>query len=66
MRIGINVADIIVEGDGDIFGDGFNLATRAEAVASETIRGGSGPAGESPKKPPNFPRQIDRLVRFRN
>jgi len=32
FRIGINVADIVVE-DGDIFGDGVNVAARLEALA---------------------------------
>ena len=33
FRIGINVGDIVVE-DGDIFGDGVNVAARLEALAS--------------------------------
>src|SRR5208282_1430171 len=32
FRIGINVGDIVVE-DGDIFGDGFNVAARLEGLA---------------------------------
>ena len=32
FRIGINVGDIVVE-DGDIFGDGVNIAARLEALA---------------------------------
>src|SRR5207302_8047750 len=32
FRIGINLGDIIVE-DGDIFGDGVNVAARLEALA---------------------------------
>src|SRR5438309_9524009 len=36
FRVGINLGDIIVEGD-DIFGDGVNIAARLEALAD---RGG--------------------------
>src|SRR5215471_1421387 len=32
FRIGINVGDILIE-DGDIFGDGVNIAARLEALA---------------------------------
>ncbi len=32
LRIGINIGDIVVEGD-DIFGDGVNVAARLEALA---------------------------------
>ena len=32
FRIGINVGDIIIEGD-DIFGDGVNIAARLEGIA---------------------------------
>src|SRR6202030_1588277 len=32
FRMGINVGDIVVE-DGDIFGDGVNVAARLEAIA---------------------------------
>ena len=33
FRIGINLGDIIVE-DGDIFGDGVNVAARLEGIAT--------------------------------
>jgi adenylate cyclase len=32
-RIGINLGDVIVEEDGDIFGDGVNVAARLESIA---------------------------------
>ncbi|HEV2564969.1 MAG TPA: adenylate/guanylate cyclase domain-containing protein [Microvirga sp.] len=33
LRIGINLGDIIVEEDGDIFGDGVNIASRLQKMA---------------------------------
>src|SRR5688572_29747643 len=33
LRMGINLGDIIIEPDGDIYGDGVNLATRLEQIA---------------------------------
>jgi adenylate cyclase len=33
LRIGINLGDIIIENDGDIYGDGVNVATRLEQIA---------------------------------
>ena len=33
FRIGINVGEIVIAEDGDIFGDGVNIAARLEALA---------------------------------
>lgn len=33
-RIGINLGDVMIEDDGDIFGDGVNVASRLETLAS--------------------------------
>jgi adenylate cyclase len=33
IRIGINLGDIIIEADGDIYGDGVNIAARLEQMA---------------------------------
>ena len=33
LRMGINLGDIIVEPDGDIYGDGVNVAARLEQMA---------------------------------
>src|SRR5215469_15296546 len=33
FRIGINLRDILIEGDGDILGDGVNVAARLEGIA---------------------------------
>jgi adenylate cyclase len=33
LRIGINLGAIIIEGDGDIYGDGVNIAARLEQMA---------------------------------
>jgi len=33
LRIGINLGDVVVEEDGDLFGEGVNLAQRLEALA---------------------------------
>ncbi len=33
LRIGINLGDIIIEGDGDIYGDGVNVAARLQELA---------------------------------
>src|SRR5688500_3107836 len=33
LRVGINLGDVLVEEDGDIFGDGVNIAARLEQLA---------------------------------
>ena len=33
LRIGVNLGDVIVGADGDLFGDGINIAVRLEGVA---------------------------------
>ncbi len=45
LRIGVNLGDIIIEDDGDIYGDGVNVAARLEGLAdpggicvSESVR----------------------------
>ena len=37
LRIGINLGDVIVEGD-DLYGDGVNIATRLEGLAASGSR----------------------------
>ena len=33
LRIGVNLGDIIIEDDGDVLGDGVNIAARLEQMA---------------------------------
>jgi adenylate cyclase len=37
FRVGINLGDIIVEGDGDLMGDGVNIAARLEGIAEPAV-----------------------------
>jgi adenylate cyclase len=34
LRIGVNLGDVLIEDDGDIFGDGVNIAARLEQMAA--------------------------------
>ena len=51
LRIGINLGDVVVEGD-DVFGDGVNLAARLESIASPGEIVVSSPAREQSWKSP--------------
>lgn len=33
FRVGVNLGDVVIEGDGDILGDGINIASRLEGLA---------------------------------
>ena len=35
LRIGINLGDVIVEPDGDLYGEGVNIAARLEALCDQ-------------------------------
>src|SRR5205814_2576403 len=34
LRVGLNLGDVIVEADGDVYGEGVNVAARLEALAA--------------------------------
>ncbi|WP_456748754.1 adenylate/guanylate cyclase domain-containing protein [Bradyrhizobium sp. USDA 4354] len=59
LRIGINLGEVIVGADGDLFGDGINIAVRLEGVASpggiliseKGVQRGRGQAGRSLRGP---------------
>ena len=56
FRVGIHLGDVVEEGDGDLMGDGVNIAARLEGIAQpgaiclseDAYRQGSGPEFQSP------------------
>jgi adenylate cyclase len=77
FRIGVNRGDVIVEGDGDLYGDGVNVAARLEQLAEpggivasgtafDHLRGGLGrafaPLGEQRLKNIERPVRAYRMV----
>jgi adenylate cyclase len=60
FRIGIHLGDVVQESDGDLMGDGVNIAARLEGVAEpgaiclseDAYRQGSGPEFQQPSLPP--------------
>ena len=56
MRIGIHQGDIVVEDDGDIFGDGVNIAApRSPGRTGKRLRIGARPGGRRRKALPCVP-----------
>jgi adenylate cyclase len=54
LRIGINLGDIIIEDDGDVLGDGVNVAARLEQIAEPggiAVRRGSSSRGGEDRPP---------------
>ena len=62
FRIGIHLGDVVEEADGDIMGDGVNIASRLEGIAKpgaiclseDAYRQGSGPEFQQPSLLPNL------------
>ena len=56
FRIGIHLGDVVEEADGDLMGDGVNIAARIEGIAApgaiclseDAYRQGSGPEFQQP------------------
>ena len=56
FRIGIHLGDVVEESDGDLMGDGVNIAARLEGIAApgaiclseDAYRQGSGPESQQP------------------
>ena len=66
LRIGINLGDIIIDEDGDIFGDGVNVASRLQTMA---LPGGiclSGKVHEEVRDKLQFPFEDYGEHRFKN
>ena len=47
FRVGIHLGDVVEEADGDLMGDGVNIAARLEASGGAGRRLSGGPAGRS-------------------
>lgn len=65
FRIGINLDDVIVDGD-DIFGDGVNLAARLEGVTQSGDITISGSVYEQVKRKLDYPFEYLGAERFKN
>jgi class 3 adenylate cyclase len=56
FRVGVHVGDVVEESDGDLMGDGINIASRLEGIAKpgaiclseDAYRQGSGPEFQQP------------------
>jgi adenylate cyclase len=56
FRVGVHVGDVVEESDGDLMGDGINIASRLEGIAKpgaiclseDAYRQGSGPEFQLP------------------
>lgn len=64
FRIGINVGDIITDGD-DIFGDGVNVAARLEGDSKTSHSGHLSGRPARPRRHSNSPRSRGRLFQRR-
>jgi adenylate cyclase len=72
FRVGINLGDVVIEGDGDLMGDGINVASRLEGLAEPGAICVSGAAYEQVRDKLDLPfadsgeqtvKNIDRPVR---
>jgi class 3 adenylate cyclase len=51
FRVGIHVGDVVEESDGDLMGDGVNIAARLESICEPGGLCVSGAAHEHPERP---------------